>query len=440
MSNRQNSLKYGRAFVIAALALVWTAAPANARRPDRWYRMGDDAAENASAGPVGANSATGDTYDSVGQVGNQNLQDLTPVGGPVYVNIAGSRPVPAANGNNWAIQFDGSDDYLFGANLNIPSETDSSVIGVEDYTGLTDRGYQLWAKPTALPATGAAYVLDDADQHEFRVTSTGFWSPETRDDIQVTTTAVALSAWTHLAQVRSGGVAGGSKAWVNGRAVASQTGDYPTSLADLIIGANAEGDGVGGTLAPAAGTFFAGLVDEIDMFVLGGSFGAFNYTSDNGYFTDVFLPSQNAFYSYIDATGPLGSADGHNDKVWVAGDINFDGVKNQADVTAFVAGWRSTNATTIIGAGPKFGDYVTLGKGDLDLDGDTDIDDWMRLRSVFAGAAGISMPTAAQLGLAVPEPSAVTFALLASLGMTFRARRGASAGRNSGGGQPSTGC
>ena len=409
--------------VAGAMCFALTSSPANARRPDRWYRMGDDPGQIVAAGPV-ENSGNGTTYDSVGVSGQGNFQDLTPHGSPMYVNIAGSRPVPAATSNNWAVQFDGVDDYLIGANLNIPSESQAAISGGENYAGISDRGYQLWAKPVALPTTGNAFVIDDADQHEFRVTSTGFWSPETRNAAQTSTASVALNTWTHVAQVRPNGNAGGSLAWVNGVAVVSQTGDYPSSLTGLVIGANATTDGVGGTLIPGAGTYFAGLIDEIDMFVLGGTYGAFSYTADNGYFTDVFLPSKNAFYSYVDATGPLGTPDGHNDKVWVAGDMNFDGVKNQADINAFIAGWRSSNAASILGTGPKFGDYVTLGKGDLDLDGDTDIADWGRLRTVFAGVGSIVMPSAAQLGLAVPEPGTVGLLLIAMIAATVWMRRG----------------
>lgn len=400
------------ASVAIAIGLAFTATSATARYPDRWYRMGDDPGQGVSAGPVEL-SGNGDTYDSVGTGGQGNLQDLTPRNSPVYVNIAASRPVPSVTTNNWAIQFDGVDDYLIGQNLNIPSESYAAVYGGENYAGISDRGYQLWVKPTALPgATFASRVLDDGEQHEFRFTSDGLWSPETRNDVVNSTATVTLNQWTHLAQVRPNGVAGGSLAWVNGVAVVSQTGDYPTSLAGLVIGANSAPDGLGGTTEPpAAGSYFKGLVDEIDMFVLGGTYGAFKYTSDNGYFTDVFLPSKSATYAYVDVTGPRGTADGHNDKVWVNGDINFDGVRTQADVNAFVAGWRSSNASTIQGAGPKFGDYVTLGKGDLDLDGDTDIDDWVRLRAYFAGS-GASLPSLESLG-GVPEPGTLALAIFA---------------------------
>ncbi|MCA9236210.1 MAG: hypothetical protein KDA44_12115 [Planctomycetales bacterium] len=420
MTRRLSPMTNLRLFnILAAVALAacWTAS-ASARYADRWYRMGDDPAQNASAGPV-----TTDTFDSAGSLGMNQLHDLTPSGSPLYVNIAGDRPIPAVTNNNWAIQFDGVDDYLLGPNLNNPSQSIAQTTGGENYAGIEDRGYQFWVKPQSLPATGSAVMVDDGEEHEFRVTSTGFWSPETRNSALTTTTAATLNVWTHISQVRPNGVAGGSLSWVNGIAVASQTGDYDLlGTTGLVVGANASPDGVGGTTIPPV-AYFNGLIDELELFVLGGSYGAFAYTKDNGYFTDVFLPSQAAAYSYVDATGPRGGPDGHNDKVWVAGDINFDGQKTQADVDAFVAGWRSSNADAIVGAGPGIGDYLTLGQGDLDLDGDTDIDDFVVLRTAFAGVA-VAMPTAAQLASLVPEPGTVGLALVAGLfGVAAQVRR-----------------
>ena len=410
------------AAVVAGLLCLACAIPAAfARYPDRWYRMGDDPAPGPAAGPV-ENFGTGNTYDSAGSSSIQ-YQDLTPHNSPEYVDISAARPVPAATSDIWAIQFNGVDQYLNGKNVNIPSESVASTSGGENYAGISDRGYQVWVKPTALPAAGfSSRVIDDGEQHEFKILSTGFWAPETRNDSVTSTAPVTLNAWTHIAQVRPNGVNGGSLAYVNGRAVVSQTGDYQSSMVDLIVGANAAGDGLGGTITPPeAGSYFQGLIDDIDMYVLGGSYGAYSYTQDNGYFTDVFLPSKSATYSYVDFTGPRGVADGHNDKVWVPGDINFDGVRNQADITAFIAGWRSSNATTVLGNGPKFGDYVTLGKGDLDLDGDTDIDDWVRLRAFFAGS-GASLPSLSDLG--VPEPGSAALALAAVIAIVLK-RRGA---------------
>ena len=206
----------------------------------------------------------------------------------------------------------------------------------------------------------------------------------------------------HVAQVRPNGDFGGSVGYVNGRVVVSQTGDYPASTLNLVVGADIESDGLGGQVITPQ---FNGLVSDVQMFVFGGSFGTYNYATDNGYFTDVILPSTSG-YGYTDA-----NQNGHNDIAWIKGDINFDGLKNAADITAFIAGWRSTNAGTYVGAGPGFGDYVTLGKGDLDFDGDVDVDDWVVLRST--GIAAMS-DLSAILGQSVPEPSSLALLLLSA--------------------------
>jgi hypothetical protein len=417
------NIKGGCAQLFVALIVCATTNVGHARYADRWYRMGDDPTQGVVAGPV-EDVSGGFTFDSAGAFGMSQLHDLQAFNSPAYVSISGSRPVAAATSNNWAIQFDGSDDYLLGSNLGNPSQSIAHTTGGENYTGITDRGYQGWAKPLALPASGSAVVMDDGEEFELRLSATGFWMPETRNTALVSTIPVTLGAWTHFAQVRPNGDNGGSLTWVNGLATASQTGDYNlATTTGLVVGANAAPDGLGGTAVPPdAGSYFNGLIDEVELFVLGGSYGTFSYTRDNGYFTDVFLPSKHATYSYVDATGPRGGPDGHNDKLWIAGDINFNGTKDQADINAFVAGWRSTNAGTYPGSGPRIGDYVTLGKGDLDLDGDTDIDDFVQLRASFAGVA-VVMPTAQQLFGVVPEPSSAILVVLATVATVSRARR-----------------
>ena len=343
---------------------------------DRWYRLGDDSAEGAAPGqPAGSGNGLGLTYDSAGSSGSSNFQDLTPIGSPTYVSIAGDKPFAESTLDNVAIQFDGSTQYLFGQNLNRPSDTDLVTGQAENYTGITDRGYQMWVKPGA--ATGTARsILDDADAHRAFIGAAGNHGFEIRSTVQSSNTP-ATTGWTHVAQVRPNGDFGGSVGYINGRVVVSQTGDYPASTLNLVVGADIESDGLGGQVITPQ---FNGLVSDVQMFVFGGSFGTYNYATDNGYFTDVFLPATSG-YGYTDA-----NQNGHNDIAWIKGDINFDGLKNAADITTFIAGWRSTNAGTYVGTGPGFGDYVTLGKGDLDLDGDVDVDDWVVLRSTGIAA------------------------------------------------------
>jgi hypothetical protein len=381
---------------------------------DRWYRMGDDPAEPAVPGqPVGTDAIGGLTYDSVGASGQSNFQDLTPVGSPVYVNISADQPFPNSTLDNRAIQFDGSTQYLFGHFLNNPAEADVSTGQVEDYSGITDRGYQLWFNPSVASTGADQSILDDANTHRALVGANGSFGFEIRASVQIGSTMAVSNQWAHVAQVRPNGNSGGSFGWVNGRIVASQTGDYASSTLNLAIGADVESDGLGGNVYTPS---LNGLVSDVEMFVLGGSFGTFDYTTDNGYFTDVFLPSTSG-YGYSD-----GDQDGHNDVAWIDGDINFDGALNAGDITTFIDGWLSTNAGTFVGGGPPVGDYVTLGLGDLNLDGVTDVDDWVALRAtgVTAGSGGL----ASLLGPQIPEPASVVLALVTAIGITIGSRRG----------------
>ena len=97
------------------------------------------------------------------------------------------------------------------------------------------------------------------------------------------------------------------------------------------------------------------------------------------------------------------------------GDINFDGVLDSLDVDAFVAGWLS-EAAEFVEFGPPAGDYTTLQLGDLDLDGDTDLGDWVVLRSLNPSiTANLS-----ELIAGVPEPSTSVLFVLACFGINAR--------------------
>jgi hypothetical protein len=104
------------------------------------------------------------------------------------------------------------------------------------------------------------------------------------------------------------------------------------------------------------------------------------------------------------------------------GDVNLDGdvtgngtgPTSVDDVSAFVSGWGNDN-----GAGR--GDYVTWTKGDLNLDGVTDVDDFLLLRSALHGPINNSVMVS--LFGAVPEPSSCILALLAAAYLVANARR-----------------
>ena len=411
---------------------------------DRWYQMGDDIlfggssnAENASNGAaVGSGNSFSQTLDGVSYTGvtydsaatsNDTFQALVPFGTtgmPTYVEygVGGNPAAPVASAssmNSFGIQFDGIDDYLRGINLNDPSiNPGGTPAGFMTYDTI-DRGMQLWVYPTAVDDV-KDMVIDDGDEHGFNIAAGGNWQPEVRDDIPDSgvSAADAVNQWTHLAVIHDSYGLGGAISYINGLAVSSQNPIYDSaSVTNLIIGANAEDD-AGVTADPSTlGTpgFFTGIVDEVEMFALNDddtdSYGTYDYTTDNGYFTDVWLPTQSGYGFTLD------SSTGHNLQQWVKGDINFDGTFDQTDVDLFVANWLAERAD-LAGAGPQAGDYSTLALGDLDLDGDTDLGDWVKLRQYSLGASSaIVMPSLSQLNNPVPEPS--TLCLAAAFGVAL---------------------
>ncbi|MEN1680442.1 MAG: LamG-like jellyroll fold domain-containing protein [Planctomycetota bacterium] len=420
---------------------------------DRRYEMGDGSVtisagtffENAAdgqtvgsgfSGPGGPIGGFTGTIDSV--VGNGPAGDTTGDGEPLIAATVGgslptyveygvglnpARPFAADASNNFGIELDG-DDWLSAFNLNDPSIEPAGAFGTgyASYPGTQDRGFQLWVYPTAVTGIGQV-VVDDGDEHGLNVTGAGAWQPEVRENTQ-NAGPVAINEWTHIQQVHDSVGLGGAITYVNGVAAATQTLDYDSDEpASLIVGANSESS-VGAAVTPPdlaaildpetnlpidTPDFFTGIVDELEMFVIddGTTYGRFDYATDNGYFRNVELPSRNAAYAFVDGNG-----DGANDNTWVPGDINFDGAFTPADIAAFAAGWLSDRAD-IAGSGPQVGDYTTLALGDLDLDGDTDLGDWIQLRIINqAAGAGFAVPSIAELQ-GVPEPTSLALASLA---------------------------
>ncbi len=107
----------------------------------------------------------------------------------------------------------------------------------------------------------------------------------------------------------------------------------------------------------------------------------------------------------------------------IMGDVNLDGLvvgngtglASADDVTAFVNGWNFNN-----GAGR--GDYDSWTSGDLNLDGQTNVADFLLLRGA------LNTPIAngalqALFGAGVPEPSSAILAMFAAAPLAFRRRR-----------------
>jgi arylsulfatase A-like enzyme len=102
---------------------------------------------------------------------------------------------------------------------------------------------------------------------------------------------------------------------------------------------------------------------------------------------------------------------------WSAADFDRDGDLDQGDVQAFVAGWLQ-DAT--------FGSSDTFARGDVNLDGVTNLADFVLVRRAFVLGGQASLLSNFSSQLSVPEPSALTQAmllvLLSKFGWAWRTR------------------
>lgn len=388
-------------FVVAVGCVSVLGVVAYSATLDRDYRMGDDPAEGAvTGGPVTV------TFDSAGLPGQGQLVDLTAVNTPTYVAITGRPDGVGGRG----IQFNAAQqEYLHGYNLGFPQDSFSAAShhtptgGNLDYLGISNRGLQFWVFPMS---TAVQTLVMDTNQHGVRINANGKFSMRYANIDYESTVTVVPNTWYHVEVVRPAGAANGSWMFVNGVAVAAAPGGYNNDWADLTVGTNTAGDDqpspgfTGGTEE-----FFTGIIDDLKLFVIGTStsanpvnYGSFNLAVDNDY-----------------VASPITGIKG------VAGDVNNDGVLNQADKNAFISGWMRRRVIN----GIQIGDMVSRGQGDLNLDGITNIFDLLIFQNALSGA-GMAAITAAELrGATVPEPTSAVLALLTALavGSLPRSRR-----------------
>lgn len=382
---------------------------------DRVYSLGDHTAppnpsENASNGAaVGSGNAFG-TLDSAGLNGMDQLPPLNPVGSPlpVYRTISG-RP---DGGGGLGIEFNGAQSqYVHGRSLNLPSDSLSALggdfPGTLNYTGINNRGFQLWVRPGA-GASGAQSLVMDSNQHGVRITAGGDFSMRYAGSDFDTSVAATPGTWYHVMVVRPEGVAGGSRMYVDGVAVAVGPGGYDgADESDLVLGSNtAGGDGFDETGQPGGdgftggtGEYYTGILDDLTMFVIGESteveddpetpenefaagvdFGGFDFATDN------------AFAAFT-LTG-------------VAGDLNNNGALDPSDKTNFINGWRNENVINTI----RVPDLNSYAAGDLNFDGITNIFDLALMQDALA-SSGFARITSAELA-GVPEPTTAALMLL----------------------------
>jgi hypothetical protein len=346
----------------------------------RWHKMGEQ------EGGVN-NASVFSTLDSPVDGGDVQPLDLSAQNTPTYRTITGRLD----GGGGIGIEFNAAQqENLNGLPLNWPEESALSDAqgGQYDFVGIADRSMQFWARPTT-PAVQS--LVMDTNEHGVRINSNGKFSMRyAKTDYESVGLPVVSNSWYHIEVVRPDGVASRSRMYVNGMAVAvSAAVDYAADTAtNLTVGSNTSGNG----------EFYSGIVDELRMTVYGISdastnFGSYSFASENDYADFVM-------------TG-------------IPGDINHMGGLTQADKDAFIAGWMFRKVIN----GFQIGDLETFGKGDLNLDGVTDIFDLALMQDALFGAGMGAITEAELLRSSVPEPT--TMLLFAGIAwIPFVRRRG----------------
>ena len=360
---------------------------------DRVYRMGDDDSGVMAGGSV---SFSTDTAGSV-----QELSAFSNGGSflsPTYVDTSDR---PMASAGELGIQFDATNlQVLDGDRLGFPETS----IATEDYTGIVNRGFQLWVKPEVGASANPQDIVMDTTQHGVRINAAGRWAMVYGNgNVFASNVDATTNTWHHVMVVRPFGATGpngGSRLYVDGVAVAAAAGGYNTTDDFLLAIGGATSDSVAGE-----SNNFTGIVDDLEIFVVGTTtstpaidYGTFDLATDNQFIA-------NALSGFV-------SGDINGD-----GAVNGDGTgnANTDDISAFVDNWLFENRVN----GVLAGDINTRMRGDFDFNGIVDLDDWHVLRTNhITNAAGINLGSLIA-GASVPEPASW---VLLTLGCLFIVR------------------
>ena len=222
--------------VVLFAAVLQFAGAAQAFTLDRDYRFG-----NSDPGAA-ANGNVVTTFDSAGQVGMHQLTDLNAFGNlfipPKYVNVS-DRPDGVSGLGIQLNPLHLEEQFLrtgFEEALNFPERSPASIFspgGTIDYSLISDRGFQLWVKPTLVQPS---QIVMDTNQHGVLINAQNKFAMRYANVDYPSSITVTPNTWYHLAVVRPFGPNNGSILYVNGIAAAAATGTYNIERV-----ANAEG-------------------------------------------------------------------------------------------------------------------------------------------------------------------------------------------------------
>lgn len=415
-----------RATVVAAtvVAVSASAALTDAATLDRNYRFGDSTFnENATAGAVvGAASVNGATRDSAGLPGMNQIIDLLPKGNlfinPRYVAI-NDRP-DGVTGLGIALNPLGLEEQFLqtgiGEALNFPERSPSSTLAVPagtiDYRVISDRGFQIWAKPTRI--SGRANIVMDSNQHGVFIDAAGKYAMRYAGKDYSSNIPAVVGQWANLSVVRPFGPNNGSILYVNGVAAAAATGTYNVERVVNLDNPNVElqnldtsplviGSSTSQSIAAVGkSAFFSGVVDDLEMFVMG-----MNSSFDFG---EYVFENDDRYAAHFKPSNPL--------------DLTGDNLISLADATEFAENWRYEKALTWInaeGAESRLvvGDLTTRAKGDFNFDGRIDLADWGMLNAASPASAAYAMQV---IATGIPEPTSAVLVVLGMAGVLARRR------------------
>jgi hypothetical protein len=411
VQRRRRRLMAAAACALAITAMV--APAAQAEFVDRDYKLGE-----SDPGSPGAGQSVAASWDDAGIPDSNDLHDLTGVGGVTYADVS-SRPF--AIGSTLGVQFDGTSGYLHGARFGNPSTSPSATtnLGPNNFVNVFNRGMQFWVNPddAKLGDGQLQAVVSDSDRHAVAISGTGTWmSRFNGNDIDTGVAVKQDSApdgsggWHHVMFVRPFGVnhgtyGGGVRLYVDGVAIGFHTsGAYGTNESPLVLGANTslpEG-------SPATGTtnFFKGVIDDLELFALGTSgYAGVNREIPPVNHGEFDLRTDNEFIAQKLAGR-------------VPGDLTGEGIVNNTDVTEFIGNWRYEKIVN----NAVLPDITTYEMGDFNLDGRVNLLDWGILRSNHINGPGLNL-AALLNGAAVPEPTGLSIACVALLGLSRWRRR-----------------